>query len=231
MSKVVVFYRTSDMGADKKKPYYITAQNCLNNFVKNFQYDELHILADNVSNATYEWLAYFPYKTLRRTNLGNKTSFKHSLNLAVALEDDTICYFVENDYVHLANSRAVLEEGMQISDYVSLYDHPDKYLEENKDKYPVHLYHTKSTHWARVGSTTMTFASRVGTLKQDRWVFDAIIDESPYNHPNDAGIFGVLTGTRCNHRKLITPIHSYATHGETNWLATRINWEAVCLGK
>jgi hypothetical protein len=231
MANVVVFYRTSDVSADKRKPYFVTPQNCLHNFVKNFRYDELHIMADNVCDSTYEWLAYFPYKTLRRTKLGNKTSFKHALNLSVVLPDDTIAYFVENDYIHLPHSREILEEGIEIADYVSLYDHPDKYLPEHKDKVPTYLYHTKSTHWAKVGSTTMTFAAKVSTLKQDKWVFDAIIDESPYNHPNDAGIFSVLTGSRCNNRRLITPIHSYSTHGEVDWLATRIDWAKVCLDK
>lgn len=231
MAKVVVFYRTSDCAADKRKPYYVTPQNCLTNFIKNFRYDELHIIADNVSDFTYEWLAYFPYTILRRTKLGNKTSFKHALNLSMFFPDDTIIYFVENDYIHLQNSREILEEGIEISDYVSLYDHPDKYLPEHKDNLQTHVYHTRSSHWMKTSSTTMTFASKVGILKQDKWVFDAIIDESPYNHPNDAGIFSVLTGPKCNYRKLVTPIHSYSTHGEIDWLATRIDWEKVCLAK
>ena len=46
-------------------------------------------------------------------------------------------YFVENDYLHHSNARNILLEGFTVgADYVSLYDHPDKYLNANEGGNP-----------------------------------------------------------------------------------------------
>jgi outer membrane scaffolding protein for murein synthesis (MipA/OmpV family) len=60
--------------------------------------------------------------------------------------------------------------------FVSLYDHPDKYLPPSQGGNPyceggaedTRVYLTKSTHWKITNSTTMTFAATVSTLKKNR---------------------------------------------------------------
>ena len=59
-----VFYRISDGGYAKEKPNYVNNKKCLNNFLKNFEecknidlcFKNLLVIADKVSDDTYNWL-------------------------------------------------------------------------------------------------------------------------------------------------------------------------------
>ena len=67
----------------------------------------------------------------------------------------------------------------------------------------------------------MTFAARVSDLKTDedimrKWTCDV--------HPNDYQMFLEI---RSKSRFLVSPIPSYSTHGEVEWLAPIINWKDI----
>ena len=78
------------------------------------------------------------------------------------------------------------DAGVQIiADYVTLYDHPDKYMDHDKggpNPYisnggeVTRLVKTDNSHWKLTNSTTMTFASKVNTLKQDRDIWMKHLD-------------------------------------------------------
>ena len=65
---------------------------------------------------------------------------------------------------------------------------------------------TRSTHWKYTNSTTMTFAARAGTLKQD---YEILRQHCETDIPLDFRMFIAL---RQRGRKLITPIPGRATH-------------------
>ncbi|MDR2490733.1 MAG: hypothetical protein LBD20_04955 [Spirochaetaceae bacterium] len=70
-------------------------------------------------------------------------------------------------------------EGLKVADYVTLYDHPDKYwLYKNKGNpfnfkklQKTRIFITQSVHWRETNSTTMTFACTVKTLQEDYHVW------------------------------------------------------------
>ena len=177
-----IYYRLSDHGYQKVKPDYINNEKCLTNLMLNFTdtysdtviRDELIVIADNVGDETYEWLSSLDLN-VKRTDFGSGAqSFNYVLDEAVKLDDDTTVYFVEDDYLHLPNSRKILKEGISLgADYVSLYDHPDKYINKNEGGNPyvedggevTKVFRSESCHWKLTNSTTMTFASKVKTLK------------------------------------------------------------------
>tara|TARA_Y100001963_G_C6697756_1_gene407803 strand:+ start:120 stop:737 length:618 start_codon:yes stop_codon:yes gene_type:complete len=192
--------------------------------------NELNIIADNVGDETYEWLVNKKLN-VERTSTDFKAgsgadSFRYVLNKALELDDDTIVYFVEDDYLHLPNSRNVLMEGIKLgADYVTLYDHPDKfvdginpYVSDGGEETKVFL--TKSSHWKLTNSTTMTFASKASTLKKDKDVFD----KWTIDFPND---FEMFIDLRKKGKSLISPIPGYSTHGESKFLSPLTNWEEV----
>src|SRR6056300_882801 len=130
-----VYYRFSDGGYNKLKPDYVTKKSCLINFLRHFSIEDtqIHLIADKVSLDTTKWLegeikSQYDF-SIEYTNYGyGSLSFIHTLDLAKQLPDYTQIYFVEDDYIHREGSYKCLREGLDISDYVTLYDHPDKYL-------------------------------------------------------------------------------------------------------
>jgi hypothetical protein len=82
------------------------------------------------------------------------------------LHPDTIVYFLEDDYIHRPGWVDVLFEGFSTqADYVTLYDHSDKYTAYPKLKSQIFV--TPSCHWRTTPSTTNTYAMRFSTLKYD----------------------------------------------------------------
>ncbi len=119
------------------------------------------------------------------------------------------------------------------------------------DKPKCSIYLTAHAHWRETVSTTMTFAAKVKTLLEDRDIWNRYCVEK---NPSDFGAFVTLTGQDdlneakrfvqrgyinlaqlvvenfLNGRKkrlLISPMPSFATHAETNFLAPLIDWTKV----
>lgn len=224
-----IIYRISDAGYGKVKPEYINNENCLKNFVSVFGNQNLHIIADNCSEDTLKMITKYVHpNSIETVSVGHGAgTFNLALDMALGFDDETIVYFVENDYLHKPGSDKVLIEGLQIGyNYVALYDHPDKYMnganpfvEDGGEVTRVML--SESCHWKITNSTTMTFAAQVKTLKED----ESILREyTKGSYPRDFEMFLAL---REKQHGLITPIPGYSTHGETAWLSPLINWSNI----
>ena len=224
-----VIYRISDAGYSKVKPDYISNENCLKNFVSVFGNQNLHIIADNCSEDTLKMITKYVHpNSIETVSVGHGAgTFNLALDMALGFDDETIVYFVENDYLHKPGSDKILIEGLQIGyNYVALYDHPDKYMnganpfvEDGGEVTRVML--SESCHWKITNSTTMTFAAQVKTLRED----ESILREyTKGSYPRDFEMFLAL---REKQHGLITPIPGYSTHGETAWLSPLTDWSAI----
>ena len=224
-----IIYRISDAGYSKVKPDYISNENCLKNFVSVFGNQNLHIIADNCSEDTLKMITKYVHpNSIETVSVGHGAgTFNLALDMALGFDDETIIYFVENDYLHKPGSDKVLIEGLQIGyNYVALYDHPDKYMnganpfvEDGGEVTRIML--SESCHWKITNSTTMTFAAQVKTLRED----ESILREyTKGSYPRDFEMFLAL---REKQHGLITPIPGYSTHGETAWLSPLIDWSAI----
>ena len=226
-------YRISDAGYSKVKPSYITNETCLKNFCNVFDHiHDIQIIADNCSEQTLAMIGkYIDPINIEKVSVGHGAgTFNLALDKALKWNDDDIVYFVENDYLHKQQSPKILNEGLNLgASFVSLYDHPDKYLDPSKGGNPyceggaedTRVYLTDSCHWKITNSTTMTFASTVATLKRTepilrKWTVG--------NHPHDFQMFLEL---REQNELLVTPLPGYATHGETAWLSPLTNWSNI----
>ena len=134
-----IIYRISDAGYSKVKPDYINNENCLANAVKVFDDCEWSIIADNVSKETSDMIEKYKSKDhILYVNKGNgAATFNIALDEALKMSDSDTVYFLENDYLHKPDSRVIIEEGLSLgAQFVSLYDHPDKYLSPNEGGNP-----------------------------------------------------------------------------------------------
>jgi hypothetical protein len=134
-------------------------------------------------------------------------------------DDDTIIYFLEDDYVHRPEWDKALIDGFTLPiDYVTLYDHGDKYQEMYKD-FMTKVLHTKLSHWMPTPSTTNTFAVKFKTLKEDyqiqkKWStgYEPSADHAKFIELNQRG------------RNLISSIPGYCTHAHKEFLSPCIDW-------
>jgi len=222
-----IIYRISDSGYNKVKPDYINNENCLKNFCNVF-FDHIYdilVIADNCSDNTITMInKYIDPINIRKVSIGHGAgTFNLALDEALRYDDSTIVYFVENDYIHLHGSPQTLKEGFDLgADYMNLYLHPDKFMppmqggnpEVDQDGgYLTKIYRGETQLFGMFNSTTMTFASKVKTLKEDESVLRKY---TAGTHPHDFQMFLEL---RDNGKVLLTPLNTFATHGETAWLS------------
>ena len=81
--------------------------------------------------------------------------------------EDQIIYFLEDDYLHRESWNKILLEGFDLNvDYISLYDHLDKYKLPLYQKLQSKILISKSCHWRTVPSTTLSFAVKFKTFKK-----------------------------------------------------------------
>lgn len=231
IGRIVIIYRISDVGYPKEKPDYINNESCLRNAVEKFPLDQCfwHVIADNVSENTLRMICkYIPKAQVECVSVGHGAgTFRIGYEYALSHFADNDCvYFLENDYLHKNTSLSILKEGLlcKESDYITLYDHPDKYGYMSDNKFVIRggesarLLLTNSSHWKVTNSTTMTFAAFVGTLRNDK---DLFWKWTNTKHPFDYQIFMALAWRG---RVLISPIPGYSTHGELKYLSPLTDW-------
>ncbi len=236
---MIIYYRISNNSYNKKRfDYWPNLKyHCLENFLKNVHSpsrDELVIIADKVSNETYEYLCKLGQSNqclIIRTEFGNgSATWRYVAQMAMKVNyDDQIIYFLEDDYLHLPGSREILIEGLGFANYSSGYDHPDKYINASRGGNPyvedlgevTKVLVGNLSHWKITNSTTMTFATTLKSLKEDWSIWDK---HTRTEHPNDFGAFLELYG-KGHH--VVTPIPGCSTHCEFAWQTPLINWREV----
>lgn len=223
-----IIYRISDAGYKKDKPEYINNKECLKNATDVFCRDcDWTVIADNISNETKAMILDYQ-SNIEQVSVGHGAgTFNLALDKALTFDQEEIVYFIENDYLHLENALYAIPEGFGFGEYVTLYDHPDKYWEPMFGGNPfceggaenTRVYCGKYSHWKITNSTTMTFAAKVKTLREDE---ETLRKWTASTHPND---FKMFLDLHSKGRKLVSSIPGLSTHGETKFLSPLVKWE------
>jgi hypothetical protein len=226
-----LYYRISDQSYPKPKLIGATKEVCLMNFVKAFHkvifgndgppaknwIPPMTIIADRCEGKTQRMLSNTGIPVVF-TDYGNAGSLRHALKLSIEeCEDDELAYFCEDDYLHLDESPVLLSEGLWNSDYVTLYDHPDKYTSQYGGGEISKVYKTYLSHWRHTISTCMTFAAKRKTIKEDIEVWEKYTQDP---HPHDHYIFSELNKEK--QRKLAVCIPGSACHVDLEY-SSRVN--------
>lgn len=223
-----IYYRLYNQDDMTKRPIGYSKANCFNSFLNacgKIQVSNLHVICDGVCP---EWLLMKPFAQL--SNVGNAQSFWYAYKQALTYPDSDWIYFAEDDYIYLPNAMAELELAIQNLgvDFITLYDHPDRYgdLPEHNLTYGKNVIKLSgSRHWRSAPSTTMTFGASVKALRACYDVFDEWTNREGYTVSWE--LFPRLQGFRGDKDygfRLMGPMPSLATHCVNGYLAHFIDW-------
>lgn len=216
----ILYRHTSNAsGLGKNRPHWFSYGKSLNNIlytIADLDFVKFHLLYDGeYAPVEYGIDHVVPFKAGSDCN-----SYFYAWNYAKNLNigDKDLIYIAENDYIHVpgwAHKVVELFEAYNGLDYISLYDHNDKY---NQVMYPdlsTYLFITPTHHWRWVPNTT-------GSVIFGKRILDEDFDVHSKNC-SDFNRYEVLRNTK--NRTILSPIPSLATHCEVEWLAPVINWE------
>jgi hypothetical protein len=204
MDKYLLYRITSKLN-DKPRLEGFSKWDCLQNLIRVFPEYKVICVADNCDDTIFKQLEDQHFYKLTRTSLGNSKSFQYLLHCELnLLGENDLVYFVEDDYLHKEGSSAAIEEGVQYFDYITLYDHPDKYGVNRPNLNPfvpkgplselTQVIKGKHCLWRTTNSTTMTFACFVRTIRQDLGVWSFFTKH--FDIPRDFHIWVMLTCPR-----------------------------------
>ena len=126
---------------------------------------------------------------------------------------------MEDDYVHRPGWDKILLDGFNLPvDYVTLYDHGDKYQEMYKN-FMTKVLHTELSHWIPTPSTTNTFAVKFKTIKEDQNIHRYF--STGFEPSADHNKFLELHQKK---RILISSLPGYSTHAHKEFLSPCIDW-------
>lgn len=234
--KIHVFVRHTSNSHGKFRPDWFSAEDCFKNLLKVTSEDEdTHLTVVFDGDTSDHFVSKYPYVKIVTIEGGTETkSFTKLLDYLKDrddIDDGDIVYLVEDDYIHRPGSMNILKEIFTKSnvDYVSLYDHADKYMHGYFEMYArgfvTQLFCTGSTHWRSTPSTTNSYAMKFSTLKRDIDVHYKFSNfEKIGNITQDHQKFCELWNSG---KSLLTPIPGYSTHVENQLMSPTIDWVKV----
>lgn len=237
-----IFYRLSDAANVRVRVPGATKQNSLEHFLKNFYLskysDALIILADSVTDETYDSLLPIIENhpvTIKRTKAGSEAaSFKLLLDEFVATKTHPheVVYFSEDDYIYLPNARDMMDEGLMYGDYVTLRLHPDKFIPPSKGGNPLldekggestRVYQGVERFWMVTNSTGMYPATTAQIMTEDLDIWYWGVTQGRASRD-----FDIWLKLRDKGRALVMPIPAGNSHNELESASPLIGTGLCC---
>jgi hypothetical protein len=237
-----IFYRHVHVKAEahsrdpgKLRPAWFSHAACWRNLLQTIaadpqgQHVQLHVMYDGtVEDLQTDFIApYVVNQTLGlQLHLISAGSDKASSLITLAhvrganLPPQDIVYFLENDYLHQhgwVSKVFELFNGQQAFDYVSLYDHKDKYLLPMYEGLQARLVISGSHHWRSTPSSCASYLVSKAGLDRD---YDVLSAGKP-----DYLFFADLVEGRG--RTLLSPIPGLSTHAMRGYLSPHVDWAGL----
>jgi hypothetical protein len=207
-------------------------------FTKEGCFDQLYKTKDNDTYFTIlfdgdvegHWIKKYPVNVVPIQCGSGDASYIYQMNYILNVvnhEEDPIIYCLEDDYVHRDGWTTILREGFSKTlltqslklDYVTLYDHRDKYTYDIMYRnLQSRIGISETVHWRTVPSTTNTWATRSQTF-----IEDCCVHISYKNQDNEKFLFLGRQG-----RTIGSCIPGYSTHAHPEHLSPCVKWEDFC---
>ena len=224
--KLHIFYRHYNVqGTDNRnRPSWFDYEKCYDNLLSTVNFSKnvkINIVYDGKDP---NWIEDKDFNKFYKIQVGEDfKSFQKTCDIVKndnLIEDDDLIYFLENDYMHVdgwLNKIMELFSTYKGLDYVSLYDHNDKYLLPMYDNLVSKIFTSPTHHWRTTPSTCGSFITTKQRLNED---------------------FDILSTMRGDHNKwlwlnqnrnrfVFTPLPGLSTHCMNGLLSPTIKWEEI----
>ena len=224
--KLHIFYRHYNVqGTDNRnRPSWFDYEKCYDNLTSTINFNKnvkINIVYDGKEE---NWIKKKKFNKFYEINAReDMKSFWETVKIAntdKSIEDNDLIYFLENDYMHVTGWVEKIFELFQTYtglDYVSLYDHNDKYFLPMYDSLTSKIFTSPSHHWRTTPSTCGSFITTKQRLNED---------------------FDILSTMRGDHNKwlwlnenrnrfVFTPLPGLSTHCMNSLLSPTIKWEDI----
>jgi len=222
--KIHIYYRHASNCTVKNRPNWFSFESCWKNLLKTIEGKEninltLALDGDIDDDFTKDYQSKFELFT---TNHGSSLlSYRDLLKYVknIEMDGDDLIYFIENDYLHLegwVEKLVDLFSCYESLNYVSLYDHNDKYMPIYNDL-SSKILTSNTHHWRTTPSTCGTFAISRNLFDQDYDIWESAVgDHNTFLYLNDE-----------RQRYVLTPIPGLATHCMEGLMSPMVNWEKI----
>ena len=224
--KIHILYRHFNIeGNDcRNRPNWFDFEKCFISLLSSIEGKnvDLHIIMDGDINNNF--IKKYKNKfTLHPIQAGkDQISFNKTWEIAKALDigKKDLIYFLENDYLHVENwvdKTIELFSTFEGLNYVSLYDHNDKYFLPMYEDLVSKLFTTNTHHWRTAPSTCGSFIIPKNIFIED--FIDHTTIEGDHNK--------FLQLTHNKNRFILTPLPGLSTHCVNGLLSPCIDWEQI----
>ena len=221
----------SDASSHKKRPLGFSREKCHQNFLSS-------IAGEEAVNVTFFLDTFYPMQKrhfiwdqnlypvveMNQGNEGGSFCFMLDYVLSQKLSPDTIIYFLEDDYLHRRGWVSILREGIDLPgvDYITLFDHRDKYFLQQYQGLKSELFLSNSSHFRTTPSTTNTYAMKFATLVRDQEIHLAFSRGKKITEDHAKFLALSAKGAR-----LISPIPGWSSHMEPEYMSPCIEWNSL----
>jgi len=230
--KIHIFYRQYNIEKtdNKGRPDWFDYEKCFKNLLKSlrdqkgnpFNGIKLNVMFDGDVSKNFI-SKYKDQCNIHEFKGGSDTSsffetIKYVKNQNINKND--LIYFLENDYLHTndwVNKVKELFNTYSNLNYVSLYDHNDKYFLPLYNNLVSKIFTSPTHHWRSTPSTCGSFIMRKDIFDEDYDILSTM--EGDHNK--------FLWLNKNRNRFVITPIPGLSTHCMNGLLSPTINWEKL----
>jgi hypothetical protein len=230
-----IFYRHYNVGGSisrhdsehnargSQRPEWFDYEICFLSLLKSIKNKDVKLNLVLDGNFEDNWISkYKNYYNLINIKAGNDfDSFAQTNNIIKNdnnIQDNDLIYFLENDYLHVENWVDEIYELFNIyniSGYVTLYDHLDKYYYKMYENLTSKIIITNKHHWRTTPSTCGSFIVNKKTFMED---FDI---NSTWKGDHEKFLW--LNKNR--NRLVLSPLPGFSTHCVIGCESPTINWE------
>ena len=230
MINIHIFYRHYDTKSflNPSRPEWFSYESCFTNMLETIKGKDnikFNLVIDGEIGDN--WVKKFNLPYIQVHGGGDWKSFSSLLTIVKNnsnIKQHDLIYFCENDYLHSPDwSEYIVDLYSTFAglEYVSLYDHNDKYFLKDYEDLTSKIFTTRTRHWRTTPSTCGTFICSKEILLMDYDIMSTM--EGDHNK--------WIWLNQNRGRSIITPIPGLSTHCMEGLLSPTIDWKNISLQK